>query len=80
MRAAVLQRFAALAAGRAPQLAELIAREVGKALWDARGEAALLGPKVAATLVEGMQLVATQEAAAGARARPVLSSPRADPY
>ena len=53
-RAAVLRRFGNLAAERAPQLAELIAREVGKALWDARGEAALLAPKVAVTLDEGM--------------------------
>ena len=67
-RAAVLRRFGNLAAERAPQLAELIAREVGKALWDARGEAALLAPKVAVTLDEGMRLVATLEAAPGARA------------
>ena len=67
-RAAVLRRFAALAAERAPQLAELIAREVGKALWDARGEAALLAPKVDVTLAEGLELVATHEAAPGARA------------
>ena len=45
-RAGILRRFAALAAERAPELAALIAREVGKAPWDARGEAALLAPKV----------------------------------
>jgi len=67
-RTRVLRRFAELAAERAPQLAQLIAREVGKALWDARGEAALLAPKVAVTLEEGMRLVATLEAAPGARA------------
>ena len=67
-RAGVLRRFAALASERAPELADLIAREVGKALWDARGEANLLAAKIAVTLEEGMQLVATHEAAPGARA------------
>ncbi len=67
-RAGVLRRFAALAAERAPELAERIAREVGKALWEARGEAGLLAPKVAVTLDEGMELVATHEVAPGARA------------
>jgi len=67
-RAAVLRRFAALANERADELARLIAREVGKALWDARSEAGLLGPKVEATLGAGMDFVRTIEGGPGARA------------
>ena len=67
-RAAVLHRFAEAARARVPELAELIAREVGKALWDARSEAALLAPKVDVTLDTGMRHVAPVEAAPGQRA------------
>ncbi len=67
-RAAVLRRFAALARERSEEVAQLIAREVGKALWDARGEAQLLAAKVEATLDGGMRQVAPIEAGAGARA------------
>jgi succinylglutamic semialdehyde dehydrogenase len=66
-RAAVLRRFAELAAERREEMARLVAREVGKALWDARAEARLLSAKVAATLEDGMRLVAPVEAGAGAR-------------
>jgi succinylglutamic semialdehyde dehydrogenase len=68
-RAAVLRRFAALASARQEELAQLIAREVGKALWDARGEAALIAPKVEVTLADGMRFVAPIDAGPGARAR-----------
>src|SRR3990172_1813447 len=67
-RAAVLRRFAALASERAEELARLIAREVGKALWDARAEAALIAAKVDATLGPGLERVRTLEAGPGARA------------
>jgi succinylglutamic semialdehyde dehydrogenase len=67
-RAAVLLRFRDAASGRVDELAELIAREVGKALWDARAEAALLAPKVDVTLSDGMHLVAPVEPAPGQRA------------
>jgi len=67
-RAAVLRRFASLAAQRAPEFATRIAREVGKALWEAQAEAGLIAPKVGVTLDEGMELVATLEASPGARA------------
>ncbi len=67
-RAALLRRFAELANGCEDELARLLAREVGKALWDARGEAKLLAAKVGVTLAEGLQLVAPMEPAAGARA------------
>jgi succinylglutamic semialdehyde dehydrogenase len=67
-RASVLLRFRDLARARAGQLAELIAREVGKALWDARGEADLIAPKVDVTLGDGMALVAEMNPAPGQRA------------
>ncbi|MGH0037833.1 MAG: aldehyde dehydrogenase family protein [Myxococcota bacterium] len=67
-RAAVLERFRDLANVRAEEGARLVAREVGKALWDARGETRLLGPKVDVSLAEGMALVAEQDAGGGARA------------
>ena len=67
-RSAALRRFGEAARARSDELARLIAREVGKALWDARAEAALLGPKVDVTLGEGMRCVAPLEPAAGQRA------------
>jgi len=67
-RAAVLRRFAARARAAEPELAKLVAREVGKALWDARSEARLLAPKVEVTLGDGLRLLAPLEAGSGARA------------
>lgn len=67
-RAALLQRFRDRVAARQEELAQLIAREVGKALWDARGEAALVPAKVDATLEAGMAWVAEIAAGPGARA------------
>ena len=48
-------------------LAQRIAREVGKALWDARGEARLLAPKVDVTLDDGMGFTAPSTAARARR-------------
>jgi succinylglutamic semialdehyde dehydrogenase len=67
-RAAVLRRFRDVARARQEELALLVAREVGKALWDARGEAALIAPKVDVTLEDGMRFVAPIEAGSAARA------------
>jgi succinylglutamic semialdehyde dehydrogenase len=67
-RAAVLRRFRDLVGARQEELARLIAREVGKALWEARAEAALVPAKVDATLVDGMRFVATLESGSSARA------------
>ncbi len=67
-RAAVLRRFRDIATGGREELARLIAREMGKAIWDARGEAALVPAKVDVTLGEGMAAVRTMEPAPGARA------------
>jgi succinylglutamic semialdehyde dehydrogenase len=68
VRAGLLRRFRDFAAQSADTLAPRIAREMGKALWDAAGEARLLAPKVDATLDEGMHFVAPIEAGPGARA------------
>jgi succinylglutamic semialdehyde dehydrogenase len=67
-RAKVLLRFRDAAREDVPELANLIAREMGKALWDAKSEAALVPAKVDATLDAGMKTVAPIEAAGGARA------------
>jgi succinylglutamic semialdehyde dehydrogenase len=67
-RAAVLERFARAVGERADELALLIAREVGKARWDALAEARLLAPKIAVTLGDGMTLVAPLAPASGQRA------------
>jgi len=67
-RARVLRRFRDLAAERADEGARLLAREVGKALWDARAEARLLAPKVDVTLEDGLGFVAPIEPGPGARA------------
>jgi succinylglutamic semialdehyde dehydrogenase len=67
-RAEILRRFGDLVGGRQEELAQLIAREAGKALWDARSEARLLPAKLGVTLAEGMQQVAGFEAGAGVRA------------
>jgi succinylglutamic semialdehyde dehydrogenase len=61
-RAGVLRRFRDLALAGSEELARLVAREMGKALWDARGEAALVPAKVDVTLEDGMRLVAPLDA------------------
>ncbi len=65
-RSSVLRRFRDAAAAAAPELARLLAREIGKALWDAHGEAQLLAAKIDVTLADGMRLVAPIQAGAGA--------------
>ncbi len=67
-RAAVLERFAQIVSERIDELTQLIAREVGKARWDADSEARLIASKVAVTLAEGMALVRPLDAAPGQRA------------
>ena len=62
-RAAVIRRFRDLAMERREELAELIAREVGKAIWEARGEADLLPAKAEVTLREGMRFTESMRAA-----------------
>lgn len=67
-RARVLERYRDIALARKEELAQLVAREVGKALWDARSEAALIGAKVDTTLGDGMRPVADLAPAPGVRA------------
>jgi succinylglutamic semialdehyde dehydrogenase len=67
-RAALLRRFRDRVRSGRDELARLISREVGKALWDSRAEAALVAAKVDATLEHGMRFVAPIDAGAGARA------------
>lgn len=67
-RAKVLRNFRDLTFERKEELAQLISREMGKALWDARGEAALLPAKVDVTLEHGMGYAATLVAGPAARA------------
>jgi succinylglutamic semialdehyde dehydrogenase len=57
-RIAALERLRERFVARKEDLARAIAREVGKPLWEARSEAALLAAKIDSTLGEGRQLVA----------------------
>lgn len=68
-RAKVLRRFRDHVRAHAEELAVLIAREVGKALWEARQETAAVAGKVDATLEAGMEFVRDLEPAPGAFAR-----------
>ncbi|MEQ8317149.1 MAG: aldehyde dehydrogenase family protein [Phycisphaerales bacterium] len=52
-RAGVLLRYKALVQERAGDIADLIAQETGKAMWDCKGEAAALAGKVDITLEQG---------------------------
>ncbi len=57
-RAKAIVGFRDLVRSRREELAELIAREVGKAIWEARSEADLLPAKADVTLNEGMRFTA----------------------
>lgn len=56
-RAAALRAYAAEVRHAREALAECIAREVGKPLWEARGEADAVAAKVELTLTEGLAAV-----------------------
>lgn len=56
-RAAVLRRFAERVKANQERLAHAISRDMGKVLWEARGEAKAVAEKVAITLDDGMRLV-----------------------
>ena len=49
-RRAVAERFAELVRARQAEIAELIARETGKPLWEAAGEAATMAAKIAVSV------------------------------
>jgi len=67
-RAQVLRSSRELVDARRDELARLVARESGKALWEARAEAGLVPAKVDVTLGPGMDLVAERDVGGGARA------------
>ena len=67
-RAEFLRRFRDATAGRKEELARLICRESGKALWEARAEAGLVPAKIDTSLGAGMELVAERSVGGGARA------------
>ncbi len=66
-RAAALQRFREALSTESERLAAVIAREVGKPLWEARTEVAAMIAKIDITLTQGLELVAdrTYELGAG---------------
>lgn len=70
-RASALLRFRDVIASRKEAIARIIARDVGKPLWEARTEVDAVVAKFAATLDEGMKLVAPFDAPgqAGAECR-----------
>ncbi|MBW2313497.1 MAG: aldehyde dehydrogenase family protein [Deltaproteobacteria bacterium] len=67
-RSEVIRRFQQACAERKDELARLIVRESGKAIWEARAEAGLVPAKVDVSLGAGMKLVADQSVGGGARA------------
>jgi succinylglutamic semialdehyde dehydrogenase len=66
-RISVLRRFQAICKARQAALAELICDETGKAMWEARAEASLLGSKVDITLESPVVDARPNPAAAMAR-------------
>jgi succinylglutamic semialdehyde dehydrogenase len=70
-RAACLRRFAEVLEAERERLAEVIAREIGKPLWEARTEVTAMIGKVGITLGHGLDLVAERsfDAAGGRVAR-----------
>lgn len=72
-RAAVLRRFARLVSRESEGLARLITREMGKPLWEARQEVALVAGKVETTLGPALERVrdfATTDGSGMCRFRP----------
>jgi succinylglutamic semialdehyde dehydrogenase len=60
-RRAHLLRLKEIFQARAPELAQIIARETGKPLWETKTEAAALAGKIGITLDYSMKLVAEEE-------------------
>jgi succinylglutamic semialdehyde dehydrogenase len=56
-----LQRLKEVFLAKAPELAEIIARETGKPLWESKTEAANLANKIDITLNHSLKLVAEEE-------------------
>lgn len=60
-RIEILNRFAEIAASKKEELGKLIALETGKALWDATGEAGVVGAKVGVSLKSYQERTGTQQ-------------------
>ena len=65
-RITIIRRYAELLGGRKAEMAELIAREVGKPLWDATGEATAMVNKVEISLKAFEERTGTRAAVNGA--------------
>src|SRR5262249_42183278 len=60
-RAEILRRYAKALEKNQERLAPMISREMGKVLWEARSEVALMMNKVKVTLDEGLRLIADMQ-------------------
>jgi succinylglutamic semialdehyde dehydrogenase len=60
-RAELLRKYQAAIKQREEELAEIIAREVGKPLWEAKGEVATMVNKVDVTINESMAMIEDRE-------------------
>jgi len=65
-RKAIVERFAAIAKERKDEMASLIARETGKALWDATTEAGAIGGKAGLAIASYEQRTPTESKEQGA--------------
>jgi succinylglutamic semialdehyde dehydrogenase len=63
-RTAVLERYADEIGKRSEQIAEIISREMGKALWDSRGEAATMKAKIAVSIAAQKERAGEKDEAA----------------
>lgn len=65
-RVAIIRRYAALLGDRKAEMAELVARDAGKVLWDATGEATAMANKVEISLKAYAERTGFKEAVNGA--------------
>ncbi|NVJ97184.1 MAG: succinylglutamate-semialdehyde dehydrogenase [Alphaproteobacteria bacterium] len=65
-RVAIIRRYAALLGDRKAEMAELVAKDAGKALWDATGEATAMANKVEISLKAYEERTGYKEALNGA--------------
>ncbi|MFC3051748.1 succinylglutamate-semialdehyde dehydrogenase [Kordiimonas pumila] len=64
-RLAIIRRYAELLVEKRPELAELIAREAGKTLWDATGEATAMAGKIEISIKAHTERTGEREAVNG---------------
>ena len=64
-RISIIRRYAALLVEHKPQMAELIAREAGKTLWDATGEATAMAGKIEISVKAFEERTGTRQAVNG---------------